>query len=145
MALFFNQDWFAARMKARHLTPQVVAQALGLSAAQWRAITCDQRELRPREIIRLAQLLQATPQKIVTEAGIGTPPAVGRSDSGKTKTPRAARWAEPPAVGRLDSGKTKTPRASHWEERLAALEARVRALEEKQASPPRRPVRRKPR
>ena len=129
MALFFNQDWFAARMKARHLTPQVVARALGLSAAQWRAVTCDQRELRPREIVRLAQLLEAAPQKIVTEAGIGTP-AVRR----------------PPAARRSESDKRQSPRAAPWEERLAALEARVRALEDKQAaSPPRRQVRRKPR
>ena len=69
MALFFNQDWFAARMRAHHLTPDTVARALGLSAAQWRAVTRDQRELRPREVQALAQLLGASRRRC-TEAGI---------------------------------------------------------------------------
>ena len=114
MALFFNQDWFAARMRAHHLTPDTVARALGLSAAQWRAVTRDQRELRPREVQALAQLLGASPQEIATEAGIGTarPPAL-----------------PPPVEARFRA----------LEARVAALE---RAQKTSSASAPKRPGRR---
>lgn len=131
MALFFNQDWFAARMAARHLTAQVVARALGLSAAQWRAVTCDQRELRAREVVRLAQLLESTPQEIAIEAGIGTP----RPENFSAVRDKRASHVRPPQV-RSPQVRASQARASQapqgLEARVRALEARVTALEKAQ-------------
>lgn len=83
MALFFDTDWFDARLKAAHLSRGDVARALGLSEGEIAEVWKDQRELSARDVATLAALLAVTPQDIAQHAGISTPvpkPAVSVAD-----------------------------------------------------------------
>lgn len=73
MALFFDGEWFDARLAAVHLSRGDVARALGLSDEAFGEIWKDQRELSVKDVTILAALLAATPQEIATHAGISTP------------------------------------------------------------------------
>lgn len=73
MALFFDTDWFDARLKAAHLSRGDVACALGLSEGEIAEVWKDQRELSARDVATLAALLAVTPQEIAQHAGISTP------------------------------------------------------------------------
>ena len=50
MALFFDQDWFNARLAERGLTRTVLAAAAGISEADLVLVWKDQRELSAREV-----------------------------------------------------------------------------------------------
>lgn len=83
MALFFDKDWFDARLKAAHLSRGDVARALGLSDAEIAEVWKDQRELSARDVAMLAALLAVTPHEIAHHAGISTPvpsPAISIAD-----------------------------------------------------------------
>ena len=73
MALFFDKDWFDARIASAHLTRADVARALGLSDGEIAEVWKDQRELSARDVATLAALLAAAPQEIAHHAGISTP------------------------------------------------------------------------
>ena len=73
MALFFDTQWFDARLAAAHLARGDVARALGLSDGEIAEVWKDQRELSARDVAMLAALLAATPQEIAHHAGISTP------------------------------------------------------------------------
>ena len=73
MALFFDTQWFDARLAAAHLARGDVARALGLSDGEIAEVWKDQRELSARDVATLAALLAATPQEIAHHAGISTP------------------------------------------------------------------------
>lgn len=73
MALFFDQEWFDAKLGEAGLTRDTVATALGLSRVQVDEIWKDQRELVPREVSLLAQLLGAAPAEVANKAGVSTP------------------------------------------------------------------------
>ena len=73
MALFFDTQWFDARLAAAHLARVDVARALGLSDGEIAEVWKDQRELSARDVATLAALLAATPQEIAHHAGISTP------------------------------------------------------------------------
>lgn len=73
MALFFDQEWFDAKLKALGRTRDDVAGALHLSRGEVDEIWKDQRELRPSEVGILSQLLGAPVAEVVTRAGIATP------------------------------------------------------------------------
>ncbi|MBS0272819.1 MAG: helix-turn-helix transcriptional regulator [Proteobacteria bacterium] len=73
MALFFNTQWFDARLASAHLTRNDVARALGLSESEIAEVWKDQRALSARDVSTLAALLAATPQEIAQHAGISTP------------------------------------------------------------------------
>src|SRR5215469_6233245 len=100
MALFFDAEWFDARLGERGLSRAVMAAAAGLSAEDLALAFKDQREISAREVAVFAELLGVTPAEVARHAGISTP------------TP-----GEDPAV-----------RIAALEQRVAALEAEVERL-----------------
>lgn len=82
MALFFDQEWFDARLKASGRTRDDVAGALRLSRGEVDEIWKDQRELKPQEVTMLARLLGAPAADVVTRAGIATPMPAEHGASG---------------------------------------------------------------
>ncbi|MDX5365314.1 MAG: hypothetical protein LPK88_02700 [Alphaproteobacteria bacterium] len=73
MALFFDQEWFDAKLKEAGRTRDDVAAVLRLARAQVDEIWKDQRELAPQEVGMLAELLDETPAAIANKAGVSTP------------------------------------------------------------------------
>lgn len=73
MALFFDQQWFDARLKDRGLDRQSLAVLLGLTLDEINAMWKDQREIRTREVTVLSELLGVTPQEIADRGGASTP------------------------------------------------------------------------
>jgi hypothetical protein len=73
MALFFDAQWFDARLKSVHLSRSDAARALGLSDSEIAEMWKDQRELSASNVATLAALLAVTPQEIARHAGISTP------------------------------------------------------------------------
>mgnify|MGYP002174290993 FL=1 len=73
MALFFDQEWFDAKLKEAGRTRDDVAAALRLSRGQVDDIWKDQRELAPQEVAALAALLGKTPAETANKAGVSTP------------------------------------------------------------------------
>ncbi|MDE1174765.1 MAG: helix-turn-helix transcriptional regulator [Parvibaculaceae bacterium] len=73
MALFFDQDWFDARLREAALSLADVASALRLPEAAVREIWKDQRELGQGDVAALARLLGASPEEVVLHAGVATP------------------------------------------------------------------------
>jgi transcriptional regulator with XRE-family HTH domain len=73
MALFFDSDWFDARLEALGLRRADIATALGLSAEQISELWKDQRELSAGNVRTLSALLGATAAEIADRAGVSTP------------------------------------------------------------------------
>lgn len=73
MALFFDSDWFDARLAAAGLTRATIAAALGLNEMQVAELWKDQRELTAENVRVLAMLLAVTPAEIADRAGVSTP------------------------------------------------------------------------
>ena len=73
MALFFDQEWFDARLDDLAKSQADVAQALGVSAEAVAEIWKDQRELLPHDVLSLAQLLQQPAEEVADRAGVSTP------------------------------------------------------------------------
>lgn len=73
MALFFDRDWFDARLAERGLTRAVLAAASGMGEADLALVFKDQRELKASEVAAFAELLGATPAEIAHHAGVATP------------------------------------------------------------------------
>ena len=73
MALFFDGEWFDARLAAAHLSRADVGRALGMDDQAIAEMWKDQRELSAVHVSILAALLAVTPQEIATHAGISTP------------------------------------------------------------------------
>lgn len=79
MALFFDPDWFDARLAERGLSRAVLASVSGMSEADLALAFKDQRELSAAEVAAFAELLGATPAEVAHHAGVSTP--VPRSES----------------------------------------------------------------
>jgi transcriptional regulator with XRE-family HTH domain len=73
MALFFDSQWFDARLRAVGLSRQDVATALGLTAAQVDDLWKDQRELKAQEVRIVAALFGVEAAEVASRAGISTP------------------------------------------------------------------------
>jgi transcriptional regulator with XRE-family HTH domain len=73
MALFFDSEWFDARLAARGLGRSDAARALGLDDRQIAELWKDQRELSVRDVRALASLLGTTLGEIASRAGVSTP------------------------------------------------------------------------
>lgn len=73
MALFFDQDWFTARLAERGLSRSVLAAVAGMSEAELALAWKDQRELSAREVAAFAELLGVPPAEIAHRAGVSTP------------------------------------------------------------------------
>jgi hypothetical protein len=73
MALFFDADWFDARLGERGLSRAVMAAAAGLSAADLALIFKDQRELSAGDVAVFAELLGVAAVEVAERAGVSTP------------------------------------------------------------------------
>ncbi|HUJ02656.1 MAG TPA: hypothetical protein VLW75_03390 [Rhizomicrobium sp.] len=89
MALFFDADWFDARLAAAHLARADVARALGISDIEIAEIWKDQRELSAHDVAILAALLAQPAKEIAARAGISTP--VPKAESAISLADLAAR------------------------------------------------------
>ncbi|HWD50150.1 MAG TPA: hypothetical protein VG309_09470 [Rhizomicrobium sp.] len=72
MALFFDREWFDAKLASAHLSRADLARALGLTEMEVAEIWKDQREISAREVSLLATLLAASPQDVAQYAGVST-------------------------------------------------------------------------
>lgn len=73
MALFFDSQWFDARLAALGLTRADLGAALGMGETEIAEIWKDQRELTAGHVRVIAALLGAAPKEIATRAGVSTP------------------------------------------------------------------------
>jgi hypothetical protein len=73
MALFFDTQWFDARLGERGLSRQVLAAAAGMPEAELALAFKDQRELSAGEVAAFAELLGAPAAEVATRAGVSTP------------------------------------------------------------------------
>jgi hypothetical protein len=73
MALFFDAEWFDARLGERGLSRAVLAAAAGLSEADLALSFKDQREISAREVAVFAELLGVTAGEVAKHAGVSTP------------------------------------------------------------------------
>ncbi len=73
MALFFDQTWFDAQLEARDLTHEALAAALTMPLTELVAIWKDQREVSSDEVRLLAEVLNVSPAKVASRAGVSTP------------------------------------------------------------------------
>jgi len=84
MALFFDADWFDAKLKARGATRDDLAKVLRLSLAELGDLWKDQRELKSHEVLAIAQFLDAPPAEIAERAGVSTPVPLAPADATAT-------------------------------------------------------------
>lgn len=73
MALFFDSQWFDARMSALGLKRADLAAALGLEESEIAEIWKDQRELTVANVRVIAVLLGVPAADVATRAGVSTP------------------------------------------------------------------------
>jgi len=102
MALFFDAEWFDARLGERGLSREVLAAGAGLSAEELALVFKDQRELSAGQVAIFAELLGVPATDVASHAGVSTP--------------------LPGQAGPADA------RVAALERRLAALEAEVARL-----------------
>ncbi|MBU4435590.1 MAG: DNA-binding protein [Alphaproteobacteria bacterium] len=74
MALFFDRDWYAARLAERGLDRAALAAVAQMDAAALDLAFKDQRELSWREITAFAELLGVTSAEAASRAGVRPPP-----------------------------------------------------------------------
>ena len=73
MALFFDSEWFDARLAALGLKRGDLAAALGLDSVQLADLWKDQRELKASDVRLIAALIGASPAEVADRAGVSTP------------------------------------------------------------------------
>lgn len=73
MALFFDAEWFDARLAERGLSRRILAAAAGMSEADLALAYKDQRELSVDEVATFAEVLGVPAQEIARQAGVSTP------------------------------------------------------------------------
>jgi len=82
MALFFDTQWFDARLAERGLSRRVMAAAAGLSEADLALAFKDQRELSATEVAAFAELLGVEAHEVARHAGVSTPvPGEGSAEA----------------------------------------------------------------
>lgn len=73
MALFFDSEWFDARLAAVHLSRADLGRALGLDENEIAEMWKDQRELSARDVALISALLNVSAEDVAKHAGISTP------------------------------------------------------------------------
>jgi hypothetical protein len=73
LALFFDADWYDARLAERGLSRAVLAAVSGMGEADLALVFKDQRELSAAEVAAFAELLGVSPAEAATRAGVSTP------------------------------------------------------------------------
>ena len=97
MALFFDADWFDARLAERGLDRGALAAAAGLSRDDVHRIICNQREAAPAELTAFAALLGVDMIEISLKAGVSvrrgqTEDSSARLDDLDARLDRIDRW-----------------------------------------------------
>ncbi len=80
MALFFDSQWFDARLAALGLKRADLAAALDLTDVQLGEVWKDQRELTAENVRLIAALLDVAPKDVAVHAGVSTPVPRGSGD-----------------------------------------------------------------
>jgi transcriptional regulator with XRE-family HTH domain len=83
--LFFDTDWFDARLAEFGLKQADISAALGLTPEQVNDLWKDQRELRIADVRALSKLLRASVEEIATRAGVSTPVPTLENDEALAK------------------------------------------------------------
>jgi len=73
MALFFDAEWFDARLGERGLSRDVLAAGAGLSTEELALVFKDQRELSAGQVAIFAELLGVAAAEVAAHAGVSTP------------------------------------------------------------------------
>ena len=73
MGIFFDQDWFDAKLKAAGLTRSALAQAAGMTIDEVEMVFRDQRELEHVEVQAIARMLSADPREVASRSGAHVP------------------------------------------------------------------------
>lgn len=73
MGIFFDQDWFDARLKAAGLTRAAMARAAGMTVDEIEMVFRDQRELDQVEMQAIARMLSADPREVASRSGAADP------------------------------------------------------------------------
>jgi len=73
MALFFDQEWFDAQLKARGASRADLALLMQMTPEAVDDIWKDQRELRIADVLVMARFLGREPAEIANRAGVSTP------------------------------------------------------------------------
>lgn len=73
MALFFDREWFEAKLAERGLSRRVMAAAAGMTEADLALAFKDQREISAEEVGIFADLLGEPPAEVASRAGVSTP------------------------------------------------------------------------
>ncbi|MDZ4741100.1 MAG: helix-turn-helix transcriptional regulator [Alphaproteobacteria bacterium] len=81
VALFFDQDWFDAKLRERGATREDIARLLQLTADQISEMWKDQRELRAAEVLALAKFLNVSAAEAADRAGVSTPKPPDAADA----------------------------------------------------------------
>lgn len=102
MALFFDAEWFDARLGERGVSRAVLAAAVGMSEADLALVFKDQREISAQQVAQMAELLGEPAGEVASRAGVSTP-APGQAG-------------------------THDQRIDRLERRVAVLEAEIAAL-----------------
>jgi transcriptional regulator with XRE-family HTH domain len=80
MALFFDSEWFDARLASAGLKRSDLAVALGLNEREIGELWKDQREITADNVRVIAALLGVSPGDVATRAGMSTPVPRDNSD-----------------------------------------------------------------
>ncbi len=94
MGIFFDQDWFDARLKANGLTRGAIAQAAGMSIDEVEMVFSDRRELETAEVHAIARVLSADPREVASRSGLAD-----LDDQPAAMSPRFDRSAPQAAPG----------------------------------------------
>lgn len=70
MALFFDSEWFEARLKEKNKNKESFAEALGVSTKTMALVWKDQHTLTPEQISKAADFFSQTREVIINYAGI---------------------------------------------------------------------------
>jgi hypothetical protein len=73
MGIFFDQDWFDARLKAAGYTRAGLAQAAGMTADEIEMVFADRRELEGAEVHAIARFLAVDPREVANRSGVADP------------------------------------------------------------------------
>ncbi|MFC3078836.1 DNA-binding protein [Phenylobacterium terrae] len=73
MALFFDAEWFDARLAERGISRTVLAAAAGMAEADLILAFKDQRELSAAEVQAFADVLGVPAAEVANRAGVSTP------------------------------------------------------------------------
>lgn len=94
MALFFDAEWFDARLAERGLSREVLAAAAGLTPEALALVLKDQRELSAADVAAFAELLGVTAAEAADRAGVSTPVPGGKDRLAALEARVAALEAE---------------------------------------------------